>query len=176
MRECRLDWCGSRCGLVTGSCEHGNKISVSVESGNFLTSCANGSFSRRIVLHKACFSVNWWFILRRSQQLRLSPGYIASNKEWQGYGKKLLWCFKELTVIRLEQLRKLTKTTASIAGLRTDILTRDLPGTKQQRQTLNIFMTFLKEASFLLTDYTFEPECTYWNGKPVFRYLISNSI
>jgi hypothetical protein len=49
--------------------------------------------------------------------------------DWKGCGRKLTW----LTLgIRLEGLKKTTKITVRMIGLRAEISTRDLPDTKQE--------------------------------------------
>jgi len=57
------DYIWLRIWTVAGSCEHGNEYSVSIKAGNFMTSLATVSFSRRTLPHvfsqSVSQSVNW---------------------------------------------------------------------------------------------------------------------
>jgi hypothetical protein len=52
---------------------------------------------------------------------------------WKGFGRKWLWPnLIYYPSIHLERLKKTTKTLVRVAGLQTEILTWDLPNTKQE--------------------------------------------
>jgi len=50
--DCRLNASGSGHCPVAGSCEHGNEPSESIKAGNFFTSWASNSLSRRTLLYE----------------------------------------------------------------------------------------------------------------------------
>jgi hypothetical protein len=76
LRMCGLDSFGSGYDIAEGSCDHGNEPSGSIKGGNFLTSLATVSFSRRTVP-----SVDTYHVSRKVLNNILKPMFLKHESD-----------------------------------------------------------------------------------------------